>query len=50
MAYVSGLNGEPKSLSAVSKQVQGKFLEFEIWIAHKSIMTMLSIVNLFPVK
>lgn len=50
MAYVSGVKGEPKSVSAASKLIQGKFLTFEIWIAYKSIMTMLSIVNLFPGK
>jgi len=30
MAYVPGLNSEPKSLSAASKLFQGKFLKFEI--------------------
>lgn len=30
MAYISGLNGEPKYLSAASKLVQGKFLKIEV--------------------
>lgn len=30
MAYVSSLEGEPKSVSAASKLIQGKFLTFEI--------------------
>lgn len=30
MAYVSSLEGEPKSVAAASQLIQGKFLTFEI--------------------